>query len=67
VTNISRKHFPSTAVEKQFFEYIHVGFAHKRKFVRNNLTSAGLDPGTIAHQARAEDLKLADWLALAQL
>ncbi len=64
IKNISRKHFSSPVVEKKFFDYLHAGFAHKRKFVRKNLEGAGLDAGTIPEKARAEDLSLADWLQL---
>ncbi len=63
VSDISRKNFASPAEEKRFFAYLHAGFAHKRKFVRNNLADAGLDAGTIPEKARAEDLSLTEWLA----
>ena len=64
VSNISRSNFASRAEEERFFAYIKAGFAHKRKFVRSNLTLAGLSPGALPEKARAEDLALADWLGL---
>ena len=66
IQNISRKAFKTKKQEQKFFDLLHAGFAHKRKFVRNNLASAGLDLGTIPEKARAEDLPLVTWLALAK-
>ena len=67
IRDISRKNFKTHAEEKRFFELIHAGFAHKRKFVRNNLATAGLSAGAIPEKARAEDLPLSDWLMLSSL
>ncbi len=67
VRNISRKNFSSPAEEKRFFELIHAGFAHKRKFVRSNLKELNVDPlllASVPPKARAEDLPLSVWLAL---
>ena len=64
IKNISRTHFKSNAQEKKFFDLLHAGFAHKRKYLRNNLEVAGFTAGTVADKARAEDLALKDWLAL---
>ena len=66
VRDISRKNFASRNEEKLFFALIRAGFAHKRKFVRKNLTEAGLSAGDIHEheKARAEDMSLSDWLAL---
>jgi 16S rRNA (adenine1518-N6/adenine1519-N6)-dimethyltransferase len=64
VQNISRKNFSTPEQEELFFELLHAGFAHKRKFVRNNLADAGLPAGDIPEKARAEDLALSDWLVL---
>ena len=47
ISNISRKHFATTEEEQRFFAFLHAGFAHKRKFVRNNLSDAGLPTGEI--------------------
>lgn len=66
IRNISRANFRTMKAEAHFFALLHAGFAHKRKFVRTNLSDAGLSPGTIAEKARAEDLQLTDWLALVQ-
>ena len=64
VRAISRKNFHTKAEEELFFKLIHAGFAHKRKFVRKNLTDAGLLAGDITEKARAEDLSISDWLDL---
>jgi len=66
IRDISHKNFASKTEEEQFFALLHAGFAHKRKFVRNNLAEAGLSAGMVPEKARAEDLSLSVWLALAQ-
>jgi len=66
ISDISRKNLPSREIEERFFSLVHAGFAHKRKFVRKNLTEAGLPAGDIGEKARAEDLPLSVWLALAE-
>lgn len=66
VRDISRKNFSSREEEVRFFKLIHAGFAHKRKFVRKNLTEAGLSAGDVPEKARAEDLVLEVWLDLAR-
>jgi len=66
VRDISRKNFATKKEEERFFALLHAGFAHKRKFVRKNLTDAGLPVGSIPEKARAEDLSLAAWLTLAR-
>ena len=66
VRNISRKNFSSREQEERFFELLHAGFAHKRKFLRKNLVDVG-HPQAMEHipeKARAEDVELADWLRL---
>jgi 16S rRNA (adenine1518-N6/adenine1519-N6)-dimethyltransferase len=67
IQNISRTHFKSVAQEKKFFDLLHAGFAHKRKYLRSNLEGAGFTAGAIVEKARAEDLALKDWLALTHL
>ena len=62
IRDISRKNFTTKAKENRFFALLHAGFAHKRKFVRSNLTEAGLPLRNIPEKARAEDLLLSDWL-----
>jgi 16S rRNA (adenine1518-N6/adenine1519-N6)-dimethyltransferase len=64
VRDISRKNFATKKEEELFFELIHAGFAHKRKFVRKNLADAGLPNGDIPEKARAEDIKIEQWLAI---
>lgn len=66
IKGISRSTFADRAREKNFFDLVHAGFAHKRKFVRKNLVEAGLPTGDLPEKARAEDLSLRDWLALTQ-
>lgn len=66
VRDISRKNFSTREEERRFFTLIHSGFAHKRKFVRNNLAEADLSFENIPEKARAEDLPLSVWLALAK-
>lgn len=66
IRDISRKNFATNKQEELFFALVHAGFAHKRKFVRKNLADAGLPTGNIPEKARAEDLPLAQWLALAR-
>ncbi|MEK7505196.1 MAG: 16S rRNA (adenine(1518)-N(6)/adenine(1519)-N(6))-dimethyltransferase RsmA [Patescibacteria group bacterium] len=53
--------------EGKFFALLKKGFAHKRKLLQNNLGKdvAALIPSDW-RKARAEDLKLADWLKLAK-
>lgn len=67
IRDISRKHFASRAEEKLFFALVRAGFAHKRKFARKNLADTGLPAGDISEKARAEDMPLSLWLALARL
>lgn len=64
IRNISRAHFSSSADEDRFFALIHAGFAHKRKRLGKNFAEAGLPRAPVLDNARAEDLALADWLAL---
>lgn len=64
ISNISRDRFKNKAEEEKFFALIHAGFAHKRKFVRKNLAEESLPQGDIPEKARAEDLKLEQWLAI---
>lgn len=66
VRTISRRHFASRAMEEKFYAFLHAGFAHKRKYVRNNLLEAGFRVEGIPEKARAEDLPLSEWLVLAQ-
>ena len=73
ITNISSP-FASNAEESRFFEILHAGFAHKRKFLARNLESVAPAPSITAAFAnqslspniRAEDVSLEGWLALAK-
>jgi len=66
IRDISRRHFKTSADEERFFAFIRAGFAHKRKYARSNLAAAGLSGQNLPEKVRAEDLSLADWLALAR-
>lgn len=72
IEEISRKNFATRQEEEFFFSLIKEGFAHKRKLLARNLeglfskekimrtfSSAKISPKT-----RAEELSLAEWLAL---
>ena len=67
IRDISRKNFKSHEEEDYFFALLHAGFAHKRKYVRNNLTEAGFSAGNIPEKARAEELALVDWFSLMRI
>lgn len=68
------------AFETKFFEILKVGFAHKRKLLLRNLLDARVSKGAFGtlkirevfgvcgldEKARAEDLRVEDWLALTQ-
>ncbi len=73
IENISGKNFPDNASEKAFFEIVRTGFAHKRKVLAGNLkelfgekTLAVLKKAGVPENARAEDITLDQWLAIAQ-
>ncbi len=73
VTDISRKNFTDWRHEERFFDLVRAGFAQKRKQLKNNLApllgpdyASILKKNGIAEKARAEDLSLAQWLALSQ-
>ncbi len=61
VGGISRDNFKNKAHEERFFELVRKGFSGKRKKLRNNLGEAA---GALG-ESRAEDVPLAQWLALA--
>jgi len=70
IRNISRKIFMENKVnEEKFWEIVKAGFAHKRKKLSGNLKnviSCQRRPLTELGNKRAEDLSLADWIALAK-
>lgn len=53
-------------IEKRFFEILRLGFAHKRKLLIKNLriSKTFFEKCQIPEKARAEDLKVADWITL---
>lgn len=72
VSNISRKNFKNKKHEEQFFTLLHAGFAQKRKLLKRNVEGVlgskvenALQDAGIPLNARAEDVPLAQWLALA--
>lgn len=66
VREISRESFSDKSHEERFFAFVKAGFAHKRKFVRNNLEAEGFSISDIPEKARAEDLSLATWFKLSR-
>ena len=73
IKDISGSAFPSPDQEILFFNVLHAGFAHKRKQLGNNLEEVfspervadALDAAHISRTARAEDLRLESWRAIA--
>jgi 16S rRNA (adenine1518-N6/adenine1519-N6)-dimethyltransferase len=74
IDNISKKSFGKQN-EKRFFEIVKAGFGHKRKLLKKNLLDVCADATTldkafanckIDPKTRAEDIKVGDWLCLAQ-
>lgn len=73
VSDISRGNFKNKTHEERFFELLRAGFGQKRKLLASNLKTllgegclallqqSGIDP-----KARAEDVSLAQWRALAE-
>lgn len=74
IDNISKNNFADVS-EEHFFEIVKVGFAHKRKVLISNLSShfkretleMFLKERGRSLRARAEELSLADWLALERI
>lgn len=74
IANISKKRFDGIT-EKDFFNLIHAGFAHKRKQLLPNLSSLYqkekimkvFDELNLNQKCRAEDLPLDIWLKLCKL
>lgn len=69
IKNISRKFFEENKIdEKNFWELIHTGFAHKRKKLSSNLKKIKENLNKEIFEQiknkRAEDLTLANWLNL---
>ena len=74
ITDI-RMPFASAGEETRFFEVLRAGFAHKRKLLAGNLSviagretlMRAFERAGIAEKARAEDVPLASWRALARM
>lgn len=77
IKNISTGNFEGKEKQRkiqEFFDAVHAGFAHKRKFAARNLEKTAkkeLIGETFAQlgislQARAEDIELSQWIALAK-
>ncbi len=73
ITNISKDNFKNNAEEKNFFNIIKAGFAHKRKVLRKNLEIFQNEPNQIDNifakieinpKSRAEDIKFEKWLEI---
>lgn len=73
IKNISRKFFNKNNInEKNFWEIVKTGFAHKRKLLSSNLkplfgnnTSKVLEQARIKENSRAEDISLDEWKMIA--
>jgi 16S rRNA (adenine1518-N6/adenine1519-N6)-dimethyltransferase len=75
INNIGRDNFKSKSEEFNFFSTIKAGFAHKRKVLRKNLEILEKNPGQIDKifeklkinpKARAEDIKIENWLEISR-
>lgn len=73
ITNISRNNFKTEMEEKNFFDVVKVGFAHKRKVLRKNLENLQKNIGVVDKifeklginpKARAEDVEIGIWLEI---
>lgn len=66
IRDINKKNFEGEEVEKGFFKILRLGFAHKRKLLIKNLriSKTVFEKCQIPEKERAEDLKVADWIAL---
>ena len=73
ITQISGDGFATKAHEDRFFEVLRAGFAHKRKLLMKNLEAVApserireaFKAAALPEKARAEDVPLAAWRALA--
>lgn len=81
INNISKQLFIENKItEKDFFEILHAGFAHKRKMLLGNLKEWYIKEGNnddkklpllfstlkLSEKVRAEDVPLSDWINLIQ-
>jgi len=78
INNISKDNFKTDMNEKNFFNIIKAGFAHKRKVLRRNLEDLQIKEVGLPYidkifeklginpKARAEDIKLETWLEISR-
>ena len=75
INNISKSNFKTNEEEKNFFDIVRAGFAHKRKVLRKNLEILQKNPGQIDDifeklkinpKVRAEDIKFEIWLEISR-
>ncbi len=74
IEKISRKNFKTEVEENHFFDTLHAGFAHKRKKLISNLKDifpnvdwqSAFKAEKVKETARAEELKMEQWLSLAK-
>jgi len=80
IKQISKRNFKDKKDEKNFFKIIKAGFAHKRKLLSKNLLcllkdleielldmASVFEKLKIDKKARAEDVKIGQWLALTEI
>ncbi len=69
INHISRQHLPNPIIEKRFFDLLRVSFASPRKMLGGKLPALveRFAACQISPRARAETLKLEQWLCLARL
>ncbi len=73
ITDISKDAFKEISEDK-FFTVVRAGFAAKRKVLRSNLSRifhsnqvrAAMQQSTVSENARAEDIRITQWLELAK-
>jgi 16S rRNA (adenine1518-N6/adenine1519-N6)-dimethyltransferase len=73
ISNISKNNFKKSSDEKNFFNIVKSGFAHKRKVLRKNLMNTErnsvqidkiFEELKIDQKTRAEDIKIEKWLLI---
>ncbi len=67
VEDISRKNFVNKKHEERFFALVRAGFAQKRKLLKRNLEALLGTKAEALGNTRAEDVPLAQWLALSKV
>lgn len=75
ITPYEKPIFATVKQETRFFELIHAGFAHKRKFLSSNLASVtqresiriAFNNLKLNETVRAEDVTLSQWLSLSSV